>query len=167
MANTKIIQSKELEVNNIVEKINGSKTVIAFDYQGLSVLQFETLRNSVRESGCEIAVLKNNITRRAATTAGFPELADALSGPKAIVFSANDVVAPAKGLYEFSKENSQVQISCGIVEGQFADAAKLNELATLPSHEGLLTMLAAGLLGTVSQLAIGLHQITEKMEEAN
>lgn len=167
MANNEIIKNKEVEVNKIVEKINNSKSVVAFDYQGLSVLQFETLRNSIRESGCEVAVLKNNITRRAATNAGFPELAEALSGPKAIVFSANDVVAPAKGLYEFSKENSQIKIACGIVEGQFADEDKINQLATLPSYEGLLTMLAAGLLGTVSQLAIGLHQLTEKMEEAN
>ncbi len=167
MANNVNIKNKEAEVAAVVEKIKNSKTVVAFDYQGLSVFQFETLRNSVRESGCEIAVLKNNITRRAATNAGFPELAEALTGPKAIVFSENDVVAPAKGVFEFSKENAQVKIACGIVEGQFADEAKINELATLPSYEGLLTMLAAGLLGTVSQLAIGLHQLTEKMEEAN
>ncbi len=166
MANQAIVKSKELEVAGIVEKINNSKVVIAFDYQGLSVLQFETLRNSVRANGCEIAVLKNNITRRAATTAGYNTFAEALIGPKALIFGSDDVVAPAKGLYEFSKSNEQVKIACGIVEGQEVDVNKINELATLPSHETLLTMLAAGMLGTVSQLAIGLHQLTEKMEEA-
>ncbi len=167
MANEAIVKSKELEVNAVVERINASKAVIAFDYQGLTVSQFETLRNSVRAEGCEINVLKNNITRRAAQSAGFGEFADALIGPKALIFSNDDVVAPAKGLYEFSKTTDKVKIACGIVEGQFCDASKVNELATLPSYEALLTMLAAGMLGTVSQLSIGLHQLTEKMEEAN
>lgn len=167
MANNEIIKAKEVEVNNIAEKINKAKTVVAFDYQGLTVFQFETLRNSVREQGCDVAVLKNNITRRAATKAGYPDLASALVGPKALIFSEDDVVAPAKGLYEFAKENTQVKIACGVVEGQFANVDKINELATLPSKDGLLTMLAAGMLGTVSQLAIGLHQLTEKMEEQN
>ena len=37
-------------------------------------------------------------------------------------------------------------------------------LATLPSRETLLTQLAAGMLGTLSQLAIGLNMLTEKEE---
>ena len=167
MANDKIVKNKELEVAQIVEKINNSKAVIAFDYQGLTVQQFEKLRNSIRQDGCEVAVLKNNITSRAAVSAGYQDLADALSGPKALIFSPNDVVAPAKGLFEFSQTNDKVKIACGVIEGKFANAEEINQIATLPSYDALLTMVAAGMLGTVFQLSIGLHQLTEKMEEAN
>jgi ribosomal protein L10 len=39
-------------------------------------------------------------------------------------------------------------------------------LSQLPSYETLLTQLAAGMLGTVSQVAIGLNMLVEKGQEA-
>ena len=164
MANESILKQKEALVQEAAAKINDSKVVIAFDYHGLTVEKFETLRRSVRKSGGEIFVLKNNISRRAAQATGHDAFAEQLTGPKAIVFSGNEIVAPAKAVYEFAKKNEVVKISGGIVEGSDVDGAKIAELATLPSYETLLTQLAAGMLGTVSQLAVGLQQIIEQME---
>ncbi len=160
-----ILLAKQEEVALAAKRFAEAKVVIAFDYQGLTVSKSEQLRKALRQSGCEMAVLKNNITRRASVEAGYAEFAEALKGPKAIIFSNDDVVAPAKALYEFSKENEVVKIAGGIVEGQVVDTAKILELAALPSYETLLTMLAAGMLGTVSQLAIGLNMIVEQREE--
>ena len=167
MANESILKQKEAAVEAAAARIADSKVVIAFDYQGLTVEKFETLRKSVREAGGEIVVLKNNISRRAAVSSGHQAFADQLTGPKAIVFAQSEIVAPAKAVYEFAKKNDIVKISGGIVEGADVDGAKIAELATLPSYETLLTQLAAGMLGTVSQLAVGLQQIIEQMEANN
>ena len=167
MANESILKQKEAAVEAAAARIADSKVVIAFDYQGLTVEKFETLRKSVREAGGEIVVLKNNISRRAAVSSGHQAFADQLTGPKAIVFAQNEIVAPAKAVYEFSKSNDIVKIAGGIVEGADVDGAKIAELATLPSYETLLTQLAAGMLGTVSQLAVGLQQIIEQLEANN
>ena len=167
MANESILKQKEAAVNEAAARIADSKVVIAFDYHGLTVEKFETLRKEVRKAGGEIVVLKNNISRRAAIASGHETFAGQLTGPKAIVFSGNEIVAPAKAVYEFAKKNDVVKISGGIVEGADVDGAKIAELASLPSYETLLTQLAAGMLGTVSQLAVGLQQIIEQMEEAN
>lgn len=156
-----IILKKQEEVALNVEKINTSKAVIAFNYQGLTVEKFMQLRNNLRQSGCEIVVLKNNISRRAAVEAGYPEFADVLTGPKAIVFSSNDIIAPAKELFAFAKENNQVVVAKGIVDKVVYSFEQLQSLATLPSYETLLTQLAAGMLGTVRQLAIGLNMLCE------
>ena len=167
MANESILKQKEAAVNSAAARITDSKVVIAFDYHGLTVEKFETLRKSVRKAGGEVVVLKNNISRRAALVSGHEAFAEQLVGPKAIIFSENEIVAPAKAVYDFAKANEVVKISGGIVEGAVVDGAKIAELATLPSYETLLTQLAAGMLGTVSQLAVGLSQIIEQMEEAN
>ena len=167
MANESILTQKEAAVEAAAARIADSKVVIAFDYQGLTVEKFETLRKSVREAGGEIVVLKNNISRRAAVSSGHQAFADQLTGPKAIVFAQSEIVAPAKAVYEYAKKNDIVKISGGIVEGADVDGAKIAELATLPSYETLLTQLAAGMLGTVSQLAVGLQQIIEQMEANN
>ncbi len=157
-----IILKKAEEVSSVSTKIKGSKAVVAFDYQGLSVEKFMQLRNSLRVNGCEICVIKNNISRRAAQECGFDAFAETLTGPKAIVFSADDMIAPAKGLFDFAKENEQVKIASGIVDGVVYNFDKLQEIAMLPSYETLLTQLAAGMLGTVRQLAIGLNMLCEK-----
>ena len=165
MANESILKQKEALVQEAAAKINDSKVVIAFDYHGLTVEKFETLRRSVRKSGGEIFVLKNNISRRAAQATGHGEFAEQLTGPKAIIFASEQIVEPAKALYEFAKQNDIVKISGGIVEGSVVDGKKIAELATLPSYETLLTQLAAGMLGTVRQLAIGLNMLVEKNQE--
>jgi len=167
MANNAILKQKEELVLEAKKRIEDAKVVVAFDYHGLTVESFETLRKSVRSSGGEVVVIKNNISRRAAQTSGHENFAEKLVGPKALLFSNNNIVEPAKALHEFAKKNNKVVIAGGIVEGSDVEGAKIAELATLPSYEGLLTQLAAGMLGTVSQLAIGLHQLVEKMEANN
>ena len=164
MANNAIIKQKEALVLETGKKMQESKVVAAFDYHGLTVESFEQLRKSVRSAGGEIVVIKNNISRRAASANGHDQFANMLVGPKAILFSANSIVEPAKALYTFAKANQKVVVAGGIVEGADIDAKKFAELATLPSHETLLTQLAAGMLGTVTQLAVGLQQIVEQRE---
>ncbi len=155
-----IIERKAEAVRELSEKLGRATTVVAFDYPGLTVEQFTQLRGQLREAGCEVTVYKNNISRRASIAAGYGALADSLVGAKALALSYGDVVAPAKIVYEFAKNNKVVTIHAGIVEGKVVDVTQINALATLPSRETLLTMLAVGMLTPVRELAIGLNMIS-------
>ncbi|MFA6800571.1 MAG: 50S ribosomal protein L10 [Acholeplasmataceae bacterium] len=159
----KASMSKKVEqVQDLQNKIERAVTVVAFDFPGLTVDEFTKLRGKLREADCEVAVYKNNISRRASVAAGYEGLADVLVGPKALAMSFSDVVAPAKIIYEFAKNNDKVVMQAGIVEGKIADIVLLNQLATLPSRETLLTMLAVGMLTPIKELAIGLNMISEE-----
>ena len=160
-----IILKKEAEVNVVAEKIAKSKSIVAFDYQGLTVEAFMQLRRNLLKNGCEICVLKNNISRRAAQAQGFNVFAETLKGPKAIAFSYEDEVAAARELATFAKENKQVILGAGIVDGKEVTVEEMSAIATLPSRDTLLTQLAAGMLGTLTQLAIGLNMLVEKDAE--
>jgi large subunit ribosomal protein L10 len=155
-----IIERKAAAVRELTEKLGRAATVVAFDYPGLTVEQFTTLRGQLREAGCEVTVYKNNISRRASIAAGYKDLAESLYGAKALAISYSDVVAPAKIVYDFAKGNKVVQIHAGIVEGKVVGLDQLNALATLPSRETLLTMLAVGMLTPVRELAVGLNMIS-------
>ncbi|TVP86689.1 MAG: 50S ribosomal protein L10 [Acholeplasmataceae bacterium] len=157
-----VIERKAEQVTLLSEKLSKAVTVVAFDYPGLTVGQFTQLRNQLREAGCEVTVYKNNISRRASVAAGFDALADEFVGAKALALSFEDVVAPAKIIYDFAKENKVVKIQAGIIEGKYADIDQMNALATLPSKEVLLTMLAVGMLTPLRELAIGLNMISEE-----
>ena len=149
----------------LTERIKNSAAVIAFKYQGLTVEAFQQLRRDMRSNGCEVAVIKNNISRRAARECGY-NLDDAFVGPVAVVFSKDDVVAPAKVLFKAAETNKVIEVVKGVVDGDVYSFDQLETLATLPSYETLLTQLAAGMLGTVRQLAIGLNMLVEQGQEA-
>ena len=163
-----VLVKKQEEVAKISEKFKNSCAVVAFKYQGLTVKRFQELRREVRAAGVEVAVIKNNISRRAASDNGYGEdFTNALSGPIALAFAENDVVAPAKILFkQYAVEGNTLEVINGIVDGDVYDFNQLKQLSVLPSYETLLTQLAAGMLGTVSQLAIGLNMLVEKGEEA-
>ena len=156
------ILKKEANVKATLEKINQAKGFVAFDYQGLTVESFMDLRRRLRKAGCEIVVLKNNISRRASTEAGYEEFAASLVGPKAIAFSYVDEVSAARELATFAKENNKVVLGSGVIGGKCYDVNGVKAIALLPSRETLLTQLAAGMFGTLTQLSIGLNMLVEQ-----
>ena len=63
-------------------------------------------------------VLKNSLVRFAVNAIGMAELDPVLHGPTAIATSVDDVVAPAKVLVDFAKENEALEIKGGFVDGK-------------------------------------------------
>ncbi|VEU80195.1 50S ribosomal protein L10 [Haploplasma axanthum] len=157
-----VITKKAAAVEALAERLKEAKTAVIFDYQGLTVDQFTQLRTELRNAGCEVTVYKNNITRRASIAVGYEGLAESFVGAKALIMSFDDVVAPAKIIADFAKENKVVNIEAGIIEGKVVGKSELMDLANLPSRETLLTQLAAGLLMPVREIAIGLNMISEE-----
>ena len=163
MANQKIIEMKESVVNEIVDKMQNSSSYILFEYRGLTVTETNELRRKLRESGSEFKVYKNTLTKRALEKMNI-NIDEHLNGPKAIAFGT-DAVAPVKALADFAKTHKALEIKVGVVDGAVADEKMLNELASIPSREGLLTMLAGGLMGVVRDLSICLDLYSQDLEE--
>lgn len=163
MANIKIIEKKAGVVDEIVENFRKSSSVIFFEYSGLSVSDLTTLRRDLKANGAELKVYKNTLTRRALDELKI-DLNSELVGPKAVAFG-DDAVLPIKLIAEFAKKNPALEIKAGIVEGNVTSVTTLNELAQLPSREGLLTMLAGGLIGVVRDLSICLDLHSQNLEK--
>lgn len=135
------------------------------DYRGLTVAQVTELRKQLRESGVEFKVYKNTLTRRAAEIAGVAGINEFLTGPNAVAFSNEDVVAPAKIINEFAKKNEALEIKAGIIEGNVSSADDVKALAELPSREGLLSMLLSVLQAPVRNFALATKAVAEQKEE--
>ncbi len=160
----KAIAKKQLEVAEITEKMQKANTFVVVDYAGLTVEQVTQLRKELLDNGCEMHVIKNNITRRAAQEAGYGELAEALVGPNAVAFGYNDSVTAAKIVYDFAKQNNALELKVGVVDGEFLNNDKIKVIATIPTREVLLTMFAAGILQPIKEFAIGLDLMAQNLE---
>lgn len=161
----KAIEKKIFEVEALTEKMKSVPSFVIVDYLGLTVEAVTTLRRQLFDAKCEFKVIKNNIIRRAAITAGLDDLADGLVGPSAVAFSNEDPVAAAKILYEFAKSHNALKLKKGTVDSQVLSVEQVQQLAQTPSRETLLTMFAAGLLQPIKEVAIGLQMHIENLEK--
>jgi len=166
MPNAKVLQEKQQLVAEVTAKLRESSCTVVADYRGLNVAQVTELRKQLREAGVEFQVLKNTLVRRATAEAELTELDAALTGPTAIAFSKDDVVAPAKVLSDFAKKNEKLKVKAGVVEGRVVDVAQISALANLPSREGLLSMLLSVLQAPVRNFALAVKAVGEKQEGA-
>lgn len=163
MANAKILEKKSLVVDEIKGKFENAKSVVVFDPRGLNVSEVTELRRTLRESGSDYKVYKNTLAKRATDSLNI-DLGSSFEGPSAISFSS-DELAPIKIISEFAKKHSALELKAGIVEGKVVTSEELGKYAAIPSREGLLTMLAAGLMGTVKDLSICLDLYAKQKEE--
>ena len=56
MANAKILEQKQAIVDEIKDKVNNAKSVILFDYQGITDEDIKALRHKIREDGADYKV---------------------------------------------------------------------------------------------------------------
>ena len=162
MASTKILEQKKKTVDEIVDKLKNSESVIIFQYQGMSVADLSDLRRKLKEAQAEVKVYKNTLLKRAADELNI-NLDDFLAGPNAILFGKT-LLEPIKIISEFAKSNDKLDIRVGVISGDVADISVIKEYASIPSREGLLTMLAGGMMQYVKDLAISLNLYAEQME---
>ena len=163
MASEAILKQKQVVINEIKERVEAAKTIVLFDYRGITDSEAKELRIKLRESNSDYKVYKNTLMARAFNDLGI-DLNAELNGPSAFAFG-EDQIAPIKTLSEFAKDHPALVLKVGIVDGEKADAAKLAEYATIPSREGLLTMLAGGMIGIARDLSICLDLYSQQKEE--
>lgn len=161
MASSKILESKKAIVSEITNNLKTSESVILFEYQGLTVSEVSELRKKLREVEGEVKVYKNTLLKRALDDLNI-SLDGFLEGPNAIMFGKN-LLEPIKVISEFQKSHDKMNIRVGIINGEKAELSVIKEYAAIPSYEGLLTMLAAGMMEHVRNLSIGLNLYAEKL----
>ncbi|WP_202081228.1 50S ribosomal protein L10 [Caldalkalibacillus salinus] len=158
-------EEKQQIVETIATKLRDSKSTLLVDYRGLDVSQVTELRKQLREAGVEFKVYKNTLARRATKETDWTELDQFLVGPTAIAFSEEDPIAPAKVIAGFAKENEELEIKAGVVEGQLLELDELKEIAELPSHDGLLSMLLSVLQAPMRNFALATQAVADQKEE--
>ena len=163
MASEKILAKKQEVIDEIKKTVQDASSVVIFTYTGLTDEDTKKLRRALRENGSDYKVYKNTLMERAFNAMDI-DVKDHLQGSSALAYGT-DQVAPIKTLADFAKTHDVVTLKVGIVDGEVTDQSKLAELATIPSREGLLTMLAAGMMGIPKDLSICLDLYAKQKEE--
>lgn len=163
MASEKILNAKKEQVKEIESKIKDSKTVLLVNYQGLTVPEVSELRRNLRNVNAEFKVYKNTLVNIALKNQNVA-LNEFMEGPNAYLF-ASDIIEPIKVISTFAKEHPALEIRAGLIDNEVVGLDTINTYATIPSMEGLLTMLAGGMIEHVRNLSIALNLYSEGLEK--
>ncbi len=139
------------------------------EYGKLTVAQDDELRKAIRGAGGKYQVVKNTLAIRAAKGTAFEQVTGGLKGRTSIAYTTGDVVALAKALTKYAKDNPELSFKAGVVEGKAIDVKQIEALSSLPSKEELYskllymlnapaTRLASALAGVGRNLAVVVNQ---------
>lgn len=168
---------KVAKVAEIKELLTNSKCTILVDFCGLTVAQDTALRRKMREAGVHYNVVKNTLLRIAAAEAGIEGLEPSLEKNTAIAAAPEDPVAVAKIICEFAKENKELKVKVGVLDGKVISAEEIKALAALPPKEVLIAKMLGSmnapisgfvnvLQGTIRNVVYALDAVRKQKESA-
>lgn len=161
MPSEKVLEQKKAAVSELTESLKGAVAGVLVDYRGITVDQDTVLRKKLREAGVEYKIVKNTLLRFASKEVGLDELDGVLHGPTAIAYHTEDMVAPAKIIADYAKENEAIEIKSGFMEGKVISIDEIKTLAATPSKDVLIAKIMGSLNSPVSSLVRLLNTIVE------
>jgi large subunit ribosomal protein L10 len=91
-------------------------------------------------------------------------MSDVLDGTSAIATCKDDYVAAARILNKYAEGHENFSLKAGYIDGEVIGMDKLMELATLPSRETLLSMVANVFSAPIAGFARAVQAIADKAE---
>jgi len=156
------LSQKQEVVAELAEVAAKAHSLVAAEYAGTTVSQMTAMRKKARESGVFLKVVKNTLAARAVAGTEFEVVKDALTGPLLYAFSTEEPGAAGRLIKEFAKGNDKLQAKVVAVGGQVYPASHVEVLASLPTREQALAMLARVLAEPASMFARAVKAVADK-----
>ena len=156
------LSQKQEVVAELAEVAAKAHSLVAAEYAGTTVAQMTAMRKKARETGVFLKVVKNTLASRAVVGTEFEVVKDALTGPLLYAFSTEEPGAAGRLIKEFAKTNEKLKAKVVSVEGKLLPAAHVEVLASLPTREQALTMLARVLAEPATMLARAIKAVADK-----
>ncbi len=158
-----ITKAQKKEISAKLDTALGAQTSVFVTFNALGVEDNNVLRKALRKNNSDYYVAKKTLLKRAMDASSAngeqPELGD---GMVAVAFG-DDQMAPAREVFEFSKEHKDaISIIGGIFEGEFKNKEQMMEIATIPGMETLRGMFANVVNSPLARFAVVLGQVAEK-----
>ena len=132
---------KKRELDALRAELEATRNLFVTSFNKLTVAQDYQLRKAVKAVGGDYQVVKNTIAEKASEGLDHAPALKGLVGMNSVAWTQGDVVALAKTLTKYAKENPAFTFKAGVVEGRVIDISAVNELANLPSKEEIYSKL--------------------------
>ncbi len=117
----------------------------------------------MQKAGGKYQVVKNTLAERAGTGTPAEGVLKNLKGTNSIAYTHTDPVALAKALTKIAKDVPAFQFKSGVVEGRVISIAEIQQLATMPSKEELISKIMFLLNAPAQRIAIALNALPRNL----
>ena len=156
------LSQKQEVVAELADVAAKAHSLVAAEYAGTTVSQMTAMRKKARETGVYLKVVKNTLAVRAVAGTEFEVVQDKLVGPLLYAFSTEEPGAAGRLIKEFAKGNDKLQAKVVSVGGQLYPASHVEVLASLPTLEQALGMLARVLAEPAAMFARAVKAVADK-----
>ncbi len=160
MARTKE-QKKEI-LGKLETLMGGAQSLVFVNVHGLKVADSTVMRRALKADGVNFFIAKKTLIARALDSKKYEGAMPDMIGECGVVYGA-DLVAPARGIYEFQKKfKDQVTILGGVFEKRYMNKEEMTAIASIPPLNTLYGMLVNVINSPIQGLVIALDQISKK-----
>lgn len=156
------LQQKQAVISEIADKAASAHSVVAAEYQGLTVGDMETLRANAREQNVYLKVVKNTLARKAFEDTDYACMSDGMSGQLVYAFSEEEPGGAARVIKDFAKENDKLVAKLVAFGGELLDPSEINRLASLPTRDQALAMLMSVMQAPAAKFVRTLNEVPGK-----
>ena len=156
------LSQKQEVVAELADVAAKAHSLVAAEYAGTTVSQMTAMRKKARETGVYLRVVKNTLASRAVAGTEFEVVKDSLVGPLLYAFSTEEPGAAGRLIKEFAKGNDKLQAKVVAVGGQLYPASHVEVLASLPTLDQALAMLARVLAEPATMFARAVKAVADK-----
>lgn len=141
-----------------------NSVVILLNYKKLNAKGMYLLRKSLKSKNANLKVLKNTLVKRAIADSEMKELIGDFKDQIAVSYS-NDPVSLSNVLINFAKDNENVEVKIGFMDGKVMDLATIKSMSALGSMDEVRAKFIGLLKAPGSQLARVLNAYQTKLNE--
>jgi large subunit ribosomal protein L10 len=154
---------KQQDLDKLKTELAKVSTVILTTFQGITVENDTKLRRAVQAAGGKYQVVKNTLAELAGTGTPAEGVLKNLKGTNSIAYTDTDPVALAKALTKVAKEVPSFQFKSGVVEGRVISIAEIQQLATMPSKDELISKIMFLLNAPAQRIAATLNALPRNL----
>lgn len=155
------------EKNESVEQLKADfarvSSAFLVDFRGMKVNDANDLRRQVLKTKAKMKVVKNTLALRATSDSPMKVLKDFFTGPTAIAYTEDDAVGLAKVINTAAKDNPNLVLKAGYLDGMLIEAARIGEIANLPGKTQLQGQLVGMLASPFRRLVWVLNSQIQKI----
>ena len=153
------LKEKQAIVAEVHETAQAALSAVMADYRGVTVDAMTQLRQSARQSGVQVRVIRNTLAKRAFEGTELECMNEVLTGPCIVAFAMEDPGASARLFKDFAKEQEAFEIKALSVGGKLLPAEQIDALAKLPTRDEALALLMAVMQAPVTKLVRTMNDI--------
>jgi large subunit ribosomal protein L10 len=157
------LQQKQAVVTEVADAAATAHSVIAAEYQGLTVADMTNLRVAARESNVFLKVIKNTLAKRAFAGTDYDCMGASLSGQLVFAFSLEEPGSAARVIKDFAGKNDKLVVRLIAFGGELLDPAEIKRLASMPTRDQALSMLMAVMKAPVEKLTRTINEVPGKL----